>query len=264
MTDRGIDPALAERGGAEMAINWGPAAAVVAALALLSGCGGSETAAEPRAEKTSTQPSSPAPKPLEGLTAQQIFDKAKAAATAAGSVHVSGVSEGVTMDVSAAKSGDGQGTMSFEGEGKIEMLVRGGQIYVKGDKKFWTTNADKTVAQLLSGKWLKDAKKEPQFGELAEIVSLDQILAEGLKPEGTLSIVDGRDVDGQETVGLRDTSAKGDEGVLYIANAQDALPLLIVSSDGEQIAFTEWGATVTVAAPPKDLVIDIGDLHNAG
>jgi hypothetical protein len=244
-----------------MAMGWRSMGSVLVALALVSGCGGG--GAGPEAKTRSTQPSSPSPMPLDGLTAQQILDKSKAAAVAAGSVHVSGVNDGVTMDIRATKAGDGQGTMSFGGDGTVEILVRNGQIFVKGDKKFWTTNANKAVAQLLSGKWLKDDKRKPQFGDLAEILALNEILDEGLKPEGTMSIVKGRDVGGQATVGLLDTSAKGDEGTLYIADADEPLPLLVVSAEGEEFTFAEWGDPVTVAAPAKDLVIDIAELQNA-
>jgi hypothetical protein len=243
-----------------MAIGLRSMGAVVAAIALLSGCG-SDAETEPRAKASSTKPS---PKPLDGLTAQQILDKSKAAAAAAGSVHVSGVSEGLTMDLHATKAGDGKGTMSYGADGTVELLVRKGQLYVKGDKTFWTKNANKAVAQILTGKWLLDDKQDPQFGDLAEILVLEKILEEGLKPEGTISIVKGRDVDGQATVGLLDTTSKaGDEGTLYIADAEKPFPLLAVSADGEEMTFSEWGASVTVAAPPDELVIDIGELQNA-
>jgi hypothetical protein len=242
-----------------MAIGWRSMGSVVAALALLSGCG-SGGEAEPKAEVSSTKPS---PKPLAGLSAQQILDKCRAAALAAGSVHVSGTNEGVTMDLHATKGGDGQGTMSFGADGKVEILVRSGQIYLKGDKTFWTKNANKTVAQLLSGKWLKDDKSEPQFGDLAEILALDKMVEEGFEPEGTMSIVKGRDVGGQATVGLLDTTAKGDEGTLYIADADQPLPLLVVSAEDEEMSFAEWGDPVKTAAPPKDLVIDIAELRDA-
>ena len=245
-----------------MAIGWRSMGAVVAAIALLSGCGGAEET-EPKAKASSTKPS---PKPLAGLTAQQILDKSKVAAVASGSVHVSGDSDGITMDLRATKAGDGKGTMSYGAggvDGTVELVVRNGQLYVKGDKRFWTKNANKAVAQILTGKWLMDDKKDPQFGDLAEILDLDKILEEGLKPEGTISLARGRDVGGQATVGLLDTSAKGNEGTLYIADADKPFPLLAVSAEGEEMAFSEWGASVTVAAPPEELVIDIAELQNA-
>jgi hypothetical protein len=245
-----------------MAIGLRSIGAVVAAIALLSGCGdGNE--AETRAKASSTKPP---PKPLDGLTAQQILDKSKAAAVASGSVHVSGDSDGVTMDLHATKAGDGKGTMSYGADGAdgtVELLVRNGQLYVKGDKRFWTKYANKAVAQILTGKWLMDDKKQPQFGDLAEILDLDKIIEEGLKPEGTISIAKGRDIGGQATVGLLDTSAKGNQGTLYIADADKPFPLLAVSAEREEMAFSEWGASVTVAAPPEDLVIDIAELQNA-
>ena len=245
-----------------MAVGLRSMGAVVAAVALLSGCGDGgevETKSDPRSTR------SPSAKPLDGLTPPQILAKSKAAALAAGSVHVSGDSDGVAMDIRASKTGDGRGTMTYGADGgKVDILVRNGQLYVKGDKQFWTKNANKAVAQLLTGKWLKDDKQKPQFGDLAEILALDKILEEGLQPEGTISRVKGRDVGGQATVGLLDKTAKGgDEGTLYIAEADEALPLLVVSAEGEQITFNEWGDPVKVAAPPKDLVIDIAELQNA-
>jgi hypothetical protein len=243
-----------------MTVGWRSMGFVLAALALLSGCGGSGGEAAPKAKASSTQPSSPPARPLDGLTPQQILDKSKAAAVAAGSVHVAGVSEGMTMDIRTTASGDGQGALSFGADGEVALLILDGQIYIRGDKRFWTVNADKSVAALLSGKWLKDDKREPQFGELAEILSLDQLLDEGLKPEGTMSIVRGRDVGGQATVGLLDTTADGGEGTLYVADADEPLPMLIISPQGEEITFSAWGEPVSVGAPRKDLVIDIGEL----
>ena len=249
-----------------MTINWRPVAAVVAALMVLSGCGGGgDSTAKPKAEQSSTKQSSPPPRPLEGLSPGQILEKSVAAARAEGSVHISGVAEQVSMDIRTSATGDGQGTLSFPGEGKVDVLVRAGQIYLKGDKVFWTKTANKSVAQILSGKWLKDDKKDPQFGDLAKIISLEDFLKEGLKPEGRMTRVPGRDVDGQATVGLLDTTSDGQQvGTLFVAELDAPLPLLVVSAEGEQVSLSEWGEPVEVAAPPQDLVIDIAELQNAG
>ena len=80
--------------------------------------------------------------------------------------------------------------------------------------------------------------------------------------DGKLVRVKGRQVEGQDTVGLR-KNGREDAGSLYVAQSEKkAYPLLVVpvgkGADGK--AFSDWDAEVTVEAPPADQVVGPDEL----
>ena len=243
-------------------MRWRTLGTTLAAFALLSGCGGAD--AEP--DSKSGTKSSTAAKPLAGLSAKQILDKSLAAGRTAGSVHYVGdvVSENLSLDIRTSIDGDAEGTVSGDGAGTVELRRVGSRIYLKGDREFWTVSAGKNVAPLLVGKWFRDDVTDAQFGELGDLLSMDDFIDQLDEAGGTLTIVEGKDVDGQETVGIHDDGgAKGEEGTAYIANAAEPLMLLLTTREGNRLTLMEWGEPVTVELPPKDLVVDIDDLQGA-
>lgn len=244
------------------------AAAVVGAALLLTACGssGGSTATAPAASASASPTPTPTPTPFAGQTAEQILATSKKAAVAAKSVHVKGqvTQDGQTMelDMTLAAGGLADGTMKLDG-GLLTLRRVGKEAYMQGDKTFWAANGAAEVATLLSGKWIKMPIQQKDFGDFNSMTDLATFVTEGLVPEGTLTRVDGKTVDGVETVGLDDGTKEG-AGVLYISTGTPPYPLLSEPAAGststDRIAFTEWDAPVTITAPPADEVIDIAKL----
>src|SRR5436190_39657 len=68
-------------------------------------------------------------------------------------------------------------------------------------------------------KWIKSDDTQSQG--FNDITSMDKVFDDMLKPEGKLQIVPGKEVDGKQTVGLKDGAATdgkaSDKGILYIS-----------------------------------------------
>ena len=216
----------------------------------LSGCGEGEGG---ESETTSEA--------FAGQTPQQILEKASAAAGAAESVHMKGkiTEEGesfeVDMTVSNAKGAGG--SISLGGE-KVELRQIGKTMYVKGGPVA-------SVSPKLADKWIKSSATGEDAAEFSSLTSMDKVFEEMLDPEGSVTRVAGKEIDGVPTVGLKD-SAKSDgktdeQGILYIAAEGEPYPLLVESTAGQGgLQFLDWNEPVKVTAPPKSQVVDSKDV----
>lgn len=239
---------------------------VVASAAIaLAGCGGGSSDGGTSTATTST----PARASFDGLSAEQVLARATSAAGAAESVHVagSGTSDGqeLAVDLRISKQG-GTGTINIGG-GRIELIVIGSDVYFKADEAFFKTalgdGYTPQIAALLAGRFLKGAATDARLADLAAFGSLDKFVADTLKPDGTISRVDGKTFDGTATVGVRDAGTDASNGgILYVADDGTDLPAAIEQggSDTGTLRLTEWNAPVKLTPPPSDQVVDISKL----
>jgi hypothetical protein len=211
----------------------------VAVAALVAGC---------------TAKPAPAPTPttngMDALEASAILDASEQALLAAKSFHVSGSGDdnGDKVQVDLVFAGnDKKGTMTI-GDATFEVLVAGGTEYFKGDSKLWSNfitdeTTLQTVLPLVQGKWVS----------LPAGQSFDLEIKDILKPEGTLSKGDIKDVDGQKVIALKDSA---NDGELDVALTGKPYPLQIVSKDGT-LKFTDIDKDVTIAKPDPADVFDL-------
>ena len=127
-------------------------AGLVAAVALLAGCGGGGSSSNGVASKSATD----------------IVAAAKTAATGASAVHISGaiVSGGtpIALDLTIVRGKGGTGHMSENGVG-FDIVRVGDKVYIRGTDAFYKAFAGAAVAALLHGKWLEGSATTGQLGE---------------------------------------------------------------------------------------------------
>ncbi|MGW1592948.1 hypothetical protein [Streptomyces sp. NPDC002343] len=253
------------------------AAALCATAAMtLTACGGDDEKADGKENGTSASASAsakPSPgKAFEGLTGDQISEKARVAMTKLKSFKVKGdmTIDGADMsfDFAVAAKGDCQGTFTRAG-GSAEIRKAGGVMYMKGDEKFWQqsgkedgSSPDETNAftQLVKGRWFKlgaDAKADEEFpfcdaGVMFEKDEDEPRLARG--PE-------------TEVGGTRALTLTGKDGAerqtLLVAAEGEPYALKMTTEGGKEPGSLEYSAfnkPVTVAAPPAGEVIDANEL----
>lgn len=224
-----------------------PALALVLAAGLLAGCGGHGKAAKPNGEAS--------------RPADRVFADAKAAATSAGSAHVSGniVTNGtpITLDLDMARGKGAKGSMSTSGL-RFDLVRIGGIAYIRGSDAFYQHFAGAAIAQLIRGKWLKASVAQGRFRAFAPLTSLGVLFAKVGASHGKL-VNDGKTTyKGQQVVVIRDTS---DNSKLYVAATGKPYPVAIVGGKKSQsgtITFGDWNKSVSLSAP-KD-AIDISQL----
>lgn len=246
------------------------AAAGLAAAFLAGGCGGgSKTTSATTTAATTSTTSTASTSALAGLTADQVLSKAKAAAASATSVHVVGQiaqSSGPTaFDLTLTDQPGATGTIELGG-GKVEIVRVGGDVYFKADEKTLASGlggSGAELAKLVAGRYIKGPLTDPRLTGFTQLTSLKDFTASVLDPSGSISLVDGKTVDGTATVGLRNDD-KDNGGTLYVADDDEPFPLLIEAlagrSDTGSLRMKEWNADVAITPPPADQVIDLSQL----
>jgi hypothetical protein len=213
--------------------------AVVLAALVLAGCGSSGKKAE--------KPNGEASKPP-----ARVLADAKAAATSASSVHVSGhlVSNGtpVTLDLTMVRGKGATGSASINGL-DFDAVRIGDTVYIHGSDDFYKQYAGAAVAQLLHDRWIKASTNQPQFRSFAPLTDIGALLTEVSKNHGKL-VNDGTTTyQGQQVVTIRDTS---DNSKLHVAATGKPYPVALVGGKKGQtgtIAFGDWNKAVSLSAP---------------
>ncbi len=215
---------------------------LVAALAALTGCGGSSSG-------NGVASKSPA----------EIIAAARTAADGASAVHVSGstVTAGtpITLDLSLVAGKGGKGRIAESGL-SFELIELEGTIYIKGSSAFYKHFAGAAAAQLLQGKWLKAPATSASFAGLSSLTELHKLLDAALASSDKALVKTGTStVKGQAVVGVRDT-AHGE--TIYVATAGKPYPVAATKSGtgGGTIAFAEWDKPVTLTAPANAVNIE--------
>jgi hypothetical protein len=195
---------------------------------------------------------------------QQILEAAKAAAAKATSVHIAGTirSSGkpVSLDMELLAGKGGKGKISQEGF-TIQLIQVHGAVFINGSAAFYNHVGGAAAAQLLQGKWLKAPANSGELASLAELTDLSKLIDTALSDHGTLSKGSSTTIEGQNAIGLDDTT-KG--GTLYVATTGAPFPLEITKTGKEsgKVVLDRWNKAVTLSAPPG--AIDISTLQKGG
>lgn len=257
------------------------AALCVTATVGLTACGGgqSEDHAD-KADKAASSPPSPkAPvDPFEGLTANQIADKALEATKSADSLKVAGEGKDdgkdLSLEFALSKAGDCTGKFSYTGSGQAELLVVDKVPYMKGDEAFWKeigkqkgTSAKQTtaLAELLKGRWMKaPAKNANKMGDACNLDALLKKMDDGHTSGATKGAP--AEINGQKAITL--TRKEGAEThTFYIATEGQPYFLKAVTEGGDEpntMSFSDYNKPVAVTAPPADQIFDVDKVKAAG
>ncbi|GIF40118.1 hypothetical protein [Actinoplanes xinjiangensis] len=237
------------------------AALIVLAVAAttLAGCQ-SEDKTVPTPPPSVAPTASPASNGIKALSATEILKRAKAALREAksfraeGMLHQDGEKALIDLKVSGLNF---IASVSF-GKATVELLSIGGKRYLRPNKQFWimstNTRQGTILAQAMGDRWVAGADKDPAFVDLFAIGSLD-----GLFRPTRFDIGAVKEIAGVEAVGLMDFDDI--EKKLFVAATGKPYPLQLTGKSGAELAFTDFGATITgLVAPPGSRVVNIAEL----
>ena len=246
------------------------ATAVAAPALLLAGCGGGDsatttasatTAATTAAAGTSSTGASNVTTP-----ASVLLDQARAAVTAATSVHIVGTAaaassgEAQALDLTAGRDGNGEGTIHFS-PGDIDVRVVNGTPYAKAPAGFWAASgATAAQAKALGGVWVTapaSGSDAAQMTGFADMVDMAKVVDPILAGFGTPTRAIGPTLGGVPTVTLTDPTGNR----LWLPRTGAPLPLRYhANATGRQgtVRYSAWSAPVTVSAPAG--AVDFGQL----
>jgi hypothetical protein len=190
-------------------------------------------------------------------SARQIFSDAEKATESAPSVHISGGitsgSDHVRLDFvdSAGRSG---GTITDNGE-TFQLILSGKTVYLKGTVATMTkVSGDAAAGKLLGGKWLQTTTGDKDFGNIAEVFNLPDLI-HSIQPQGTLHKSSLTTVNGHSVIGLTDSSRKG---TLYVADSGRPYMIELTGGSGHSglITFDHYGSAVAPAIPTGAVNLD--------
>lgn len=260
------------------------ACAVTVAGAALTGCDDKDSASGPLAvtatarQAATDAATTPAKdQPFADLSAEQLFDKAWRDNRAATSMayEISGTDSGSTVHVKAAVSAKGAcvATADMDGGG-FRLIVPGGPAtYLKGDRSFWTENADADAARLFAGKWVKIPKSEYGTDGLTSMCSIKGLVDSFTEDDSGDSGSQGDDggtlkrkaatttLDGKQVIELVGTDSEGTAD-FYVSTG--ATPYVVKFVDHSEdspgvVTFSDFGKQVKATAPPGAETVDPKD-----
>ncbi|MEV5437917.1 hypothetical protein AB0K80_18155 [Streptomyces sp. NPDC052682] len=245
-----------------------------AATAGLTGCQPGENKA---GSKPSTSHSSKGTKtkdPFDGLTADEIADRAMKATTGATSLRMKGEvpdeeSGGtIRVDFALDKKGECAGTMGLKGQGEAELIKTGDTLYMKYDEAFLRAQSkgeskadtDAAVA-LLAGKWTKMSAKGSDAKDIASFCDLDVVLGDA--EDGTSGATRGKTttVDGAPALLLHEKAGK-ERHTLYVATEGEPYLLRFEShtpGDRGHLTLSDYNKPVP-AQKPSGKILDMDQL----
>ncbi|MFB6620396.1 hypothetical protein ACIGFK_05415 [Streptomyces sp. NPDC085524] len=190
------------------------------------------------------------------LSADKIEEKAKAAATAADSVHLSGtlVSGGksFTLDM-RLKSDGGSGEVKSKDD-TFQLLRVGEQLYLKASAAFW---GQSDSAGKLGDKYVKVPESDPTYKQFRGFTDMHVLLDGLLGLEGKLA--KGSYTKVGHTRAVQVSAAEGKGGKLSVSLEGTPYPLMLERAGGAgRVELAEWGKPFPLDPPAQDQTVDYG------
>jgi hypothetical protein len=190
------------------------------------------------------------------LSADQIEDKAKAAAGAADSVHLSGtlVSGGKSFSLDMRLKKDGGSGEVKSKDDTFQLLRVGEQLYLKASAAFWGQSES---AGKLGDKYVKVPEGDPSYKQFRGFTDMTVLLDSLLGLDGKLAKGDYTKVGPTRAVLLTSDAGKG--GKLSVSLEGTPYPLRMERAGGAgRVELAEWGKPFPLEAPPQDQTLDYG------
>ncbi|MGW1975931.1 hypothetical protein [Streptomyces sp. NPDC001889] len=209
------------------------------------------------------------------LPAEEIENRARAAAEASDAVRLSGtlVGKGGTFKLNMRLKEDGGTGSVTSTENTFELLRVGDELFLKADAGFWThedgkgapggtaapspSRADAEAAGKLGDKYVKVPQGDPAYKEFRGFTEMDVLLDGLLGMGGELSKGERTRVGGVQTIKVQ--AADGAGGVLDVSLEGEPYPLRFARAGGKGVlTLAEWDADFELKPPDTSQIVDYG------
>lgn len=198
--------------------------------------------------------------PLARLSAGQIVNRAVGDLRTTSAVRVTGdvTSSGqhIGLDLTLLGSARCQGSISLQGKGSFRLIMIGKTVWIKPDRKFWTTfgGTNSAALHILAGKYLRLSARGNgnSLGSLAALCKPGKLASSfgGISSAATATRQHVT-VAGQPALRLSGRDGKGSDSLEVSDSATpEILRIAGTGSTMADIKFTGYGHTVPLTAPP--------------
>ncbi|MFI5616431.1 hypothetical protein [Streptomyces sp. NPDC051567] len=190
------------------------------------------------------------------LSPAKIEAKARSAATAAGSVRLSGTlvvgGKPFTLDM-RLKADGGSGEVKSQAD-TFQLLRVGEHLYLKANAAFW---GQSEAAGKLGDKYVKVPEGDPSYKQFRGFTDMGVLLDGLLGLDGKLA--KGAYTKVGPTRAVQVTADAGKGGKLSVALEGTPYPLLMERAGGAgRVELAEWGQTFPLTPPTQEQTVDYG------
>lgn len=248
------------------------AVAVLAAAAVLSGCGGDKKdGAAPLVKPVAT--TSTAGGAFQDLTAHQVLRRAETSMKAVSSmtVDISGVHQGKPMQFKAVltRSGECASAMRIDGDA-VQLIAIGDTGYLKADADYWSSKGGgkmKSAAPMLATKWVKLSPKVYAQSGLSGLCSIKGLIDNMSSDDSQGALVKGHPttLDGRPVLPLIHTKPH-EVTTIYVTTT--GTPYVVKAatpggSDAQSGTFGDFGKPAHITAPPPSGTLDLSSVSSS-
>ncbi|MFG3410114.1 hypothetical protein [Streptomyces sp. NPDC048142] len=210
---------------------------------------------------------------IDSLAAEEIVDLSRDALLDVRSLHLSargsidGSGADVSLDLTLDREGNCTGGIDMGGDGSVEIVKRGDDVWLKPDAAFWERHVPiggSTFDAILDGRYMKASADHPRLLGVTEVCDLDtfrELIADnaGTADRGTLTKGERTEVNGTPAVPVTRVE-DGERLTAYVAAEGTPYPVRITVRDaGEEgtVDFSGFDRPVPTATPPADETVDV-------
>lgn len=166
--------------------------------------------------------------------------------------------DGTELEVDLDFAGDtAAGSIAINGM-NLELLKAGGQTYFKAGKEFFGSGGSEAeTMDLIGGRWVLVNAADPTFGEIASFVSKKDFFEQLLDPDGKVTKVDDKTVNGVDCVGL-----KTSDSTFYFDKSDGKPVSLVTTDDGTGTLDFTYDTIDEAEAPPADEIVDLSKVSS--
>lgn len=168
--------------------------------------------------------------------------------------------QNIDVDLTMAKSGNCEGSMSVDGQGSFQLIVTDGDGYFKPDAQFWRTQggpkAD-AIINVVGDKWVAVTSEMSQATAACDWDKFTSSFSDP-KDNEIKEVTGTSEVDGEDTVTVSFESDQGNAGVANVLSSDPHyVAKMEVEKEGE-LTFSKFDEPVEPEAPTD--VINLQDL----
>ena len=157
--------------------------------------------------------------------------------------------------------GEGRQDATIDGHNHLDVIVLNNTAYFQADAGAASIymQLPATTVNQIAQKWVEVPSSDQAYSDVAQDVDIASVLTD-TTPSGPLSVTAPTTMDGRKVVGIMGSLPAGATGTgsstLYISTGSNPVPVAFTSSGTDtpnRVDFSKWGATQTIAAPPRPI-----------
>ncbi|HZF90891.1 hypothetical protein [Streptomyces sp.] len=176
------------------------------------------------------------------------------------------------MDLALDRDGNCVGTIETggEGDGRVEIVKRGEEVWMKPDAAFWKAQVPggegEAVAELLKGRYLHGTTDDPALQGMADVCDLAAFQRDiDTGGSGDAALTKGEETNRQDTAVVPLTSEEGGERTTLYVTADAPHRLIEADQRGDDtdltLTFEDYDKPVPAGTPRPAETVDIGKLE---